>query len=277
MLLQFVELHCATEPLVGISSNDANKLAFWRGITNVWPHGYHGHTLLDAFLKYHINILGLHVTLNTYLPDEFTPYIQKYLGPNFAYRPGWNLPGIGTSNSYLNYEIFAEATCQWEHRLDSQWVVVVHAPDNFLFPRNHGESLEDVLDRIDPEVYSGVEIPMMLSHSRNVTMDEVGNVLQRWRVLDEKDAPFDLHRCIPLLNPRHSTHTGVHFNAARTDEFKNNLVGLDVINQLSLSIVHIMAISRPIMNRANAVERGDLQSWFDVLGKRLEEELKHGN
>jgi len=46
-----------TEPLVGINNNDSNSLAFWRGITNVWPNGYHGHTLLDAFLKYHMNVL----------------------------------------------------------------------------------------------------------------------------------------------------------------------------------------------------------------------------
>jgi hypothetical protein len=52
-----------TEPLFGISKNDTNSLAFWKGITNVWPNGYHNHTLLDAFLKYHINMLGLHVTV----------------------------------------------------------------------------------------------------------------------------------------------------------------------------------------------------------------------
>ena len=106
------------------------------------------------------------MTLNSYFPDEFTPFIQKYVGNNFAYRPGWNLPGLGTSNSYLNYEIFAEAKCQWEHRLDSQWVIVVHAPENFIFPRNQGELLDDVLDRLNPEVYAGVEIPMMLSNTK---------------------------------------------------------------------------------------------------------------
>lgn len=263
-----------TEPLSGISSNDTNNLAFWRGITNVWPHGYQDHTLLDAFLKYHMNVIGLHVTLNTYLPDEFTPYIQKYLGPNFAYRPGWNLPGLGTSDKYLNYEILSEATCQWEHRLDSQWVVVAHAPDNFIFPRNNDDSLDDVLDRLDPNVYSGVEIPMMMAHSRNRVEDGKKNVMQRWRVLDIADEPFQNFRAIPLFNPRHSTHTCIHFNAARTEEFKENLVGMAVINRLSLSIVHIMALVRPLMNKIDAIERGDLQPWFDELGRRLEMELE---
>jgi hypothetical protein len=41
-----------------------------------------------------------------------------------------------------------------------------------MFPRQYGESIDDVLDRLDPEVYSGVEIPMMLSHSRNRIEDE---------------------------------------------------------------------------------------------------------
>jgi len=262
-----------TEPLVSISNTDSNSLAFWRGITNVWPNGYQNHLLLDSFLKYHINVLGLHVTINTYFPDEFDSYIQRYLGPNFAYRPGWNLPGLGTSNNHLNYEIFSVATCQWEHRLDSQWVIAISAPDNFVFPRNFGDSLDNVLDRLDPEVYSGVEIPMMLSHSRLKTVDEIKNVLQRWRVLDNIDEPYYHHRSIPLYNPRHSTHAIVHWNYARTEEFKANLVGLDVIEKLSLSVVHLMALTRPGLNRPNSEERGDLQPWFDELGRRLGEEL----
>jgi len=263
-----------TEPLVGINNNDSNSLAFWRGITNVWPNGYHGHTLLDAFLKYHMNVLGLHVTLNAYLPEEFTPHVQKYLGPNFAYRSGWNLPGLGASNKYFNYEVVAEATCQWEHRLDSKWVMAISAPDNFVFPRIKGKSFDDVIDRLDPNEYSGVEIPMMLSHSRNMSDEEGGNVLRRWRLLDENDEPFHLERTVPLFNPRHSTHTCVHWNHARTDEFNGNLVGMDVIVKLTLSIVHIMAITRPTLNRVSAIERGDLQPWFDELGNRLEVELE---
>lgn len=262
-----------TEPLVGISKNDSNSLAFWRGVTNVWPNGYHGHTLLDASLKYHMNVLGLHVTLNTYFPHEFTPYVKKYFGPNFAYRPGWNLPGLGMSNKHFNYEILAVATCQWEHRLDSEWVVAISAPDNYIFPRNYGESFEDVLNRLDPLVYSGVEIPMMLSHTRNVSDDEEGNILQRWRVLDSLDEPYSPHRSIPLFNPRHSTHTCVHWNHARTDEFRENLVGKAVIEKLSVSIVHIMALVRPAMNQPDASERDDVQAWFDKLGESLEMEL----
>jgi len=263
-----------TEPLVGISKNDSNNLAFWHGITKVWPNGYHGHTLLDAFLKYHINILGLHVTLNTYFPDEFTPYVQKYLGRNFAYRPGWDLPGLGMSNTYFNYEMFAVATCQWEHRLDSEWVVAISAPDNFVFPRSYGRSFDDVLDRLDPELYSGVEIPMMLSHSRLLEIDEGRNVLQRWRVLDIADEPFKTLRSLPLFNPRHLTHTCIHFNAGRTDEFKENIVGMDVINRLSLSVIHIMGLVRPEMNRPDSIERSDIQPWFDELGNRLDVELE---
>ena len=262
-----------TEPLFGIESNNTSSLAFWKGITTTWPRGYHNHTLLDAFLKYHINVLGLHVTVNAYLPDEFTPHIQKYLGPNFAYRPGWNLSGLGISNSYLNYEIFAVATCQWEHRLDSQWVMAISAPDNFIFPRSYGETLDDVLDRLDPSIFSGAEIPMMLSHSSNAKEDENKNVLQRWRILDNDDEPYYHDRSIPIVNPRHTTHTCIHWNHARTNDFKKNIVGRDVIDNVYLSIVHIMAITRMNMNKKFANEREDLQPWFDDLGLKLQNEL----
>jgi len=275
--IHVLSTHPATlcsEPLFGIGSNDSDSLAFWRGITNEWPNGYHGHTLLDAFLKYHMFVHGLHVTLNAYLFDEFTPYVQKYLGPNFSYRPGWNLPGLGTSNSYLNYEIFAVATCLWEHRLDSQWVIAISAPDNFIFPRKYGETLDQVLDRLDPEVFSGVEIPMMLSHSLKAEEDEKKNVLQRWRILDSRDEPFYHDRSIPMVNPRHTTHVCIHWNHARTDGFKENIVGVDVIENLSLSVVHIMAITRHAMNRAIEVERENLQLSFDDLGLKLQKEIE---
>jgi hypothetical protein len=213
------------------------------------------------------------VTINTYFPDEYLPYIQKYLGPNFAYRPGWSLPGLGTSDIFHNYEIFSVATCQWEHRLDSQWVIAISAPDNFIFPRRYGETLDNVLDRLDPDIYSGVEIPMMLSHSRLNAQDEHKNVLQRWRLLDTDDNPFHLDRSIPLVNPRHATHMCIHWNHARTEEFRFNLVGSDVIDKLSLSVLHIMALVRPKLNRIDALERKDIQPWMDELGSRLQKEL----
>jgi hypothetical protein len=262
-----------TEPLFGIGNNDTMNDTFWRGKTSVWPNGYQGHTLLDAFLKYHINLLGLHVTINAYQSDEFSPYIQKYLGSNFAYRPGWNLPGLGTSYIFHNYEIFSVATCQWEHRLDSQWVIAISAPDNYIFPRRYGETLDHVLDRLDQVVYSGVEIPIMLSHSRLNAQDEHKNVLQRWRLMDTVDNPFQLDRSIPLVNPRHATHMCIHWNHARTEDFGLNLVGSDVIDKLSLSVLHIMALVRPNLNRIDAIERKDIQPWMDELGSRLQREL----
>ena len=52
-------------------------------------------------------------------------------------------------------------------------------------------------------------------------------------------------------------------------------MGADAIRQLSLNIVHIMAMTRLDLNRADAVERkDDIQFWFDELGRLLEEELK---
>lgn len=61
--------------------------------------------------------------------------------------------------TYFNYEIFAVATCQWEHQLDSQWVMATSAPDNFLFPRIYGETLDNDLDRLDPSIFSGARDP----------------------------------------------------------------------------------------------------------------------
>jgi hypothetical protein len=262
------------EPIFGIGSKTKESMAYWKGVTSAWPNGYYGHTLLDSFLKYHVNMLDLHVTVNTFTRDEFFPYLKKYLGPNVAYRPGWDMPSMGGASHYADWEVLAEATCQWEHRLDSQWVIVGYAPDNYIFPRNAGESLNHVLDRIDATMVSGVEIPVMLSHSRNLTDEEKKNVLQRWRVLDLNDQPFLHNRGVTLFNPRHTTHSCIHWNHARTEDFRENVIGLDVIHNFSLSVVHIMAMTRPTWNRIDAVEREILQPWFDELGNILQKELE---
>jgi len=261
------------EPIFGISSKTEASLAYWKGVTPAWPNGYHGHTLLDSFLKYHVNILGLHVTVNTYSSDEFLSHVTKYLGPDVAYRPGWDLPVMGGSSHYADWEVLAEATCQWEHRLDSRWVIVGYAPDNFIFPRTFGETLNDVLDRIDSQIYSGLEIPVMLSFSSYSLNDEGNNVLRRWRVLDLDDDKFLGSRGVTLYNPRHTTHSCIHWNHARTDNFKQNRIGMDVVNNLSISVVHIMGMTRPSYNQIDTLERQDLQPSFDELGRRLEEIL----
>ena len=43
-----------------------------------------------------------------------------------AHRGFWNLPWEGTAwtNGPLDFEDLAEATCAWEHRLDSHWVIL---------------------------------------------------------------------------------------------------------------------------------------------------------
>ena len=89
------------------------------------------------------------------------------------------------------------------------------------------------------------------------------------------DEPFFHDRSIPFFSPRHSTHTSIHWNFAQTEDFREYLVGLDVISEPSLIIVHIMGITLPIMNQAVTVERKDLQPWFDELGKKLQDELEN--
>jgi hypothetical protein len=89
------------------------------------------------------------------------------------------------------FTVLAEVTCQWEHRLDSKWVIILHAADNFLFPRRFGETIAGVLHDLNETQISGLEIPMMLSFSRLHFSDEVKNVLQQWRILDEIDNLLD--------------------------------------------------------------------------------------
>ena len=96
--------------------------------------------LLSTFLLYHTRLAGIeHITVNTFTRTaeeeaafavRLTPFLAgtgaSTGGRVVAHRGFWNLPWEGTAwkNGPLDFEDLAEATCAWEHRLDSRWVIL---------------------------------------------------------------------------------------------------------------------------------------------------------
>ena len=241
-----------------------NASAFWHGSP---PYERPRHTLLDAFVVYHARVHGLHVTVNDFGAD-FRPLVQRYLGRNVSYRGGWGLPALGPSDP-LDYEVLAEATCAWEHRLDARWVYILHAADNFAVPVARGELVRDALARLDPRVYSGAHVPMVQAYRATAGAAAGGNVLQRWNLLGP-EFEQGVSRHTPVLNPRHLEYAVVHWNTAPTPDFRKNMEYTDAVPVLGLHTVHIMALARPELNRA----AGRADASLDELAARLQDALE---
>jgi hypothetical protein len=208
--------------------------------------------------------MRIQVTIND-LDDGFHALLAPYLGPMVHYRRGWRFSALGPGDNY-DYEVFAEATCEWERRLDTRLVLVLHAADNFIVPLHVGEDVRSALRRFDARTFSGAHIPTIQAFKPRGS-DTGRTVLERWSLLGE-EFEFKGGRTVPLVNPRHVTHTWVHWNVGRTADFRANMEQHLVIESLGLHVVHIMALARPGMNvgngtvspayRAAAAQLGDL-------------------
>lgn len=253
---QVFDIALCSEPLFGYSE----KNDFWQGSPR-----YTSHSLLDAFLVYHVKVLGLHVTIQDRHFD-LANAMPLHLSKQVRYRGGWDLH-FGDEVPAYAWEILAEATCLWERRLDSLFVAPVSV-DQFILPRIPGELIPDLMRRIDLNQTSGFEAPTVQAFASSATKS-VPTVLQRWNLLGQ-DLEFNDQRCIPFANPRHVTHQGVHWNWGRTADFKSNRDVNYVYDVLQMHVVHIMALARPQMNQG--VGRQD--EWYSHLASVLAQELE---
>ncbi len=247
-----------TEPMYGY-----NDGGFWQGEPR-----YDGHNLLDAFLLYHTKVHKMPVVVNDF-ESGFLPLLTHHLGDFVWHRPDWRVAPLGISNP-LDYEQLAEATCHWERRLDARWVYVLHAADNFAMPMVKGELMSDVLRRLNASEVSSVTVPMIQTFSDG-SKPASANVLQRWNLLGT-ELEFVGGRFTPLFNPRHLTHTHVHWNVGRMPSTKRDMTDAESVSQLRLHTVHIMSLARPHLNK----RAGPRDEWLDHLADQLQEEIaKH--
>jgi hypothetical protein len=249
-----------TEPFYGFNG----RAPFWSG-----EPLYEGHTLFDAFIVYHTRVHGMAVTINDY-KQETREIATRYLGPLVRYRGGWDFHGAGFASDHLDFEVLAEATCHWERRLDSRWVYILHAADNFAVPTEAGALIGDSLAHLDARAFSGAHVPIVQAFTRDEPLLASDNVLQRWPLIGD-DLEFDDQRHTPVLNPRHFTHTFVHWNIGIVPSLsKPCLSPAEALFTLHLHTVHILALARPHLNK----KAGTVDAWYAALAARLAEELK---
>jgi hypothetical protein len=175
---------------------DAQSL-FWAGFPK-----YKNHTLMDAFLIYHVFLMGSFVRVND-LETELEEFVaSRSLGGTVSYRGSWNAL-LPHPHPYA-MEYLVVASCIWDFRLRVRFTHILN-PDSFAWGspwRNYTGMLENL--RAEE---SAVLIPM-----RNAFRGEIlasDNVILQFPLL----SPVEIGntRQAPFFNPRHLHFAKVHW------------------------------------------------------------------
>jgi hypothetical protein len=247
-----------SQPLYGF---DPSK-GFWKG-----NPPFHNHTLFDAFLIYHTRVMGMHVRIND-LHRQFLPRLLE-IGPlndSYSYRSGWQLLNLVDRKGVWDYEVLAEATCQWEFRIRARWFMILHSVDTYILPMN-SPNLPAALERVSPRV-SSIIVPMVHGCSTEVPRRGDNILAQYGRI--GKPFPFENRRHTPIGNPRHIHYSHVHWNSGfRVESFVE--VGLrDAVNVLGLQSLHLMSLTRTQYDLGEACARPAI---MEPLAAQLRAEL----
>ena len=258
-----------TEPHFGFELNHKNS--FWYGKP---PFHNGSYNLLDTFLKYHIDLHDTKVVYNDLLRQSF-PAIKTYLNEwkykdKVYYRDNWRIRyGHHGSKGHLiediyDYEQLCETTCHFEHRLDAAWFIILHAVDNYILPKHYGDTLKNVVDRLDENEITTALIPVNFPIGiDSIDVSEKYNILQRYPFLDMTEGYIMDSRFTPLGNPRRCSWSVVHDISVYT-QFYDPEKCLNATEALKfLRTIHIHSHANKIGHKKQA----DL--WYTDLANKL--------
>ena len=238
--------------------------AFWRGD----PPYPRESTLLEAFLLHNLFVVNVSRIVMHDLSSNMLPRMKPFFASGkVRYRANWSLedelPGISGSSVYA-FEIHAEATCQWEHRIRSRWVQILHAVDNFLLPLCFGCNASSILSHVNRTAVSEIRVPILeaFSPASVQIVTNRNNVLQRYSLLGEDWIGRGRHT--PIGNPRHFNEAWVHDFIHRRNTARGTL-SEEASIELGLHTVHILALARPQLD----THIGLPDKWYSEASMRL--------
>ena len=242
---------------------------FWAGN----PRFRGNHTMVDAALTYHTDMMGAHVRFNdvsSAARDAVLPYTRD---GRVSYRSGWRLSSLlrmsaghvaghaagqqslvkADAADVVAAEVLVNAACQWEFRYRARWTAMISSVDNFAAPIED-VSLVEALRRAPVENVSTILVPIVEGFSINGSLTAGPNVLLRYPVAGPELA-FGDTRHIPIIDPRHLDAARIHW----ATEFRPH-AGLgrttwgpnETLAKLQVHAVHLMALTRPERDMAGS-------------------------
>ena len=250
-----VEIALCMETAYGYSRNSS----FWVGN----PRFSGNHTMVDAALTYHADMMAAHVRFNDIdsdARDAVLPYTNEG-GRRVSYRSGWRLSALlrmpadlvagqlglaETAADVVASEVLVDAACQWEFRYRARWTAMISSVDNFAAPLDD-VSLAEALKRAPVDNVSTILVPIVEGFSSNGSLTAGPNILLRYPVAGPELA-FGDTRHTPIIDPRHLDAAQIHWATKfrpHAGPPRQTWGPNETLVKLQVHALHMMALTRP--------------------------------
>lgn len=236
------------------------------------------HNLIDMFIRYHVDLMGAAVVIND-VDGSVLPPLERYLKAQeeqvqqrVFYRTDWlEIAPLADYNSErYDFEAFVQTSCHYEHRLNSHWVAIVHAVDDYLLPLEFGLSLSDVAAQLNIFKVSVAHVPVTYTmRNANLAAQDV-NLLQRFSLLDTTDGDILSHGARALGDPRKVSFSLVETLSIYERYWADGqtiLNSTDTLKDLQLHVVAIPDLATEDINRDHTFTH---DKWLDYLAEQLQ-------
>ena len=245
-----VEVALCMETAYGYSHNNS----FWTGN----PGFGGGHTMVDAALTYHTELMGAHVRFNDIDSDALDAVLPYTWDGRVSYRSGWRLSPllrmpvqVAGQRDVVAFEVLVDTACQWEFRYRARWTGMISSVDNFAAPLED-VSLVEALKRAPIDNVSTMLVPIVEGFSKNRSLTTGSNVLLRYPVAGPELA-FGDARHTPIVDPRHLEMSWIHWATEFRPHDGHRRLTLGPQETLEIPQVHalhLMAMTRPERDKA---------------------------
>ena len=187
-----------SQPLFNVDQLEAR----WPGLIRMWVLFYVTYLGFGS-----VSIYDTDGSTEPFIGDLVERGILKYY-KNWA--PTESMLNLSRSGSTFCSETMMENQCIWQHRGWSEWVMLIHAPDNYLNDVAGAATLLTYLDSIQNRVALTLLTTLVFGRS-NVTITKQPHASELFRTITTRECqPILFIRHLPVANPRQVMVLFVH-------------------------------------------------------------------
>ncbi|CAF1031953.1 unnamed protein product [Adineta steineri] len=187
-----------SQPLFNVHQLEAK----WPGLIRMWVLFYVKYLKFGAVSIYDID-------------GSTEPYISGLVEKGFInyykrWAPTESMLNVSLNGSTYCAQTMMENQCLWKHRGLSEWVMLIHSPDNFLNDFAGAPTLTAYLDSIQHNTSLTLLTTLIFGHP-NITIPKQQHANNLFKVIVSRACdPLRSHRHLPVANPREVMMLFVH-------------------------------------------------------------------
>jgi hypothetical protein len=187
-----------SQPLFNVDKLEAK----WPGLIRMWVRFYINYLKFGA-----VNIYDIDGSTEPYIKSLVKKGVVNYYK---RWAPTESMYNLALSGSLYCSETMMENQCLWQHRGLSEWVMLIHSPDNFLNDFAGAPTLIRYLDDIENKTALTLLTTLVFGHS-NVTIPKQKHANNLFETIGIREcSPIYRSRSLPVANPREVMMLFVH-------------------------------------------------------------------